>query len=47
MKIQQLSVQEAIQSLHSGNAGLTAAQMERRLRDFGPKRMERVQGKSW
>jgi calcium-translocating P-type ATPase len=40
MKIHHLSVDEALQSLHSGPTGLSAAEAERRLREFGPNRVE-------
>jgi sodium/potassium-transporting ATPase subunit alpha len=44
MKIHQLSAEEALQSLHSGPAGLSGAEAERRSREFGPNRVERVRG---
>jgi calcium-translocating P-type ATPase len=47
MKIHQLSAEEALQSLHSGPTGLSGAEAERRLREFGPNRVERVRGTPW
>jgi sodium/potassium-transporting ATPase subunit alpha len=44
MKIHSLSAEEALQSLHSGPNGLSSAEAERRLREFGPNRVERIQG---
>ena len=44
MKIHQVSLEEAVQSLHSSASGLSSAEAERRLREFGPNRVERVQG---
>jgi magnesium-transporting ATPase (P-type) len=43
MKVHHLSVNQALQSLHSAREGLTTAEAERRLREFGPNRVERVQ----
>ena len=43
MKIHRVSVEEALASLHTGAGGLSAAEAERRLREFGPNRVERVQ----
>src|SRR6516165_2295327 len=47
MKIHQHSVEEAFQSLHSGPIGLAGPEAERRLREFGPNRVERVRGMPW
>ena len=44
MKIHQVSLEEAVQSLHTSASGLSSAEAERRLREFGPNRVERVQG---
>src|SRR6516165_6008766 len=44
MKIQRLSVAEAIASVNSTARGLSAAEAERRLREFGANRVERVAG---
>lgn len=44
MKIHQFSVDEALASLHSRHEGLLAAQVEHRLREYGPNRVEQVQG---
>lgn len=44
MKIHQLSVAEAIQSLHSRPEGLSGAEAARRLQTFGPNQVEKVQG---
>jgi calcium-translocating P-type ATPase len=43
MRIHQLSVNEALASLHSGPEGLTEAEAERRLAEFGPNQVERVE----
>jgi sodium/potassium-transporting ATPase subunit alpha len=40
MRIQHLSVADAIASAHSSPQGLSAAEAERRLREFGPNRIE-------
>ncbi len=42
MKIQELSVEEAIASLHSDRSGLTPSEALRRLREYGPNRIEEV-----
>ena len=42
MKIQQLSADEAIASLHSAPQGLSLAEAERRLRELGPNRVPEV-----
>jgi calcium-translocating P-type ATPase len=44
MKIHQISLEEAVQSLHSNPKGLSSAEAERRLSEFGPNRVERVRG---
>src|SRR5689334_22820924 len=43
MQIYQLSAAEALQTLHSGPAGLSGAEADR-LREFGPNSVERVRG---
>ena len=43
MRIHQLSVEEALASLHSGPEGVTEAEAERRLAEFGPNQVERVE----
>jgi calcium-translocating P-type ATPase len=40
MRIHQLSVDEALRSLHSGSTGLSGAEAERRLQEFGANRVE-------
>jgi hypothetical protein len=40
MKIHHLSVDEALQSLHSSPTGLSGPEAQRRLREFGPNRVE-------
>ncbi len=42
MKIHHLGVEEALNSLHSGRAGLSGAEAARRLREFGPNRVEAI-----
>ncbi|HEX9181574.1 MAG TPA: HAD-IC family P-type ATPase, partial [Burkholderiales bacterium] len=42
MKIYHLNIEEALASLNSGPAGLSAAEAQRRLREFGPNRVEAV-----
>ena len=44
MKIQKLSVAEAVASVNSSAEGLSPAEAERRLQEFGPNRVERVAG---
>ncbi|HXX83169.1 MAG TPA: cation-transporting P-type ATPase [Casimicrobiaceae bacterium] len=44
MKIQRLSIAEAIASVNSTTRGLSATEAERRLREFGANRVERVAG---
>src|SRR6516225_6947683 len=46
MKVHQLSVKEALESLQGNPAGLTSAEAERRLREFGLNRVERIEGTS-
>jgi calcium-translocating P-type ATPase len=46
MKIHWLSTEEALRSLHSDPNGLSVAEAERRLSEFGLNRVETVQGKS-
>jgi calcium-translocating P-type ATPase len=42
MKIHQITLEEAVQSLHSSPDGLSSVEAERRLREFGANRVERV-----
>ncbi|HEX9180513.1 MAG TPA: cation-transporting P-type ATPase, partial [Burkholderiales bacterium] len=42
MKVQQLSIEQALASLNSSAAGLTVEEAQRRLREFGPNRVEAV-----
>jgi magnesium-transporting ATPase (P-type) len=44
MKIHHLTADEALRSLHTGPAGLAGVEAERRLREFGPNRVERIRG---
>ena len=44
MRIHQLAVNEAILSLHTGPAGLTSTEAERRLGEFGPNRVDPIRG---
>ena len=44
MEIHQLSAADAVRILHSSPQGLTSAEAERRLHDFGPNEVERVRG---
>jgi calcium-translocating P-type ATPase len=44
MKIHQVPVEDALRSLHSRPEGLTSAEAEHRLHDFGPNQVERLQG---
>jgi calcium-translocating P-type ATPase len=46
MKIHQLTVEEALASLRTQPAGLTGAEAQRRLGEFGPNRVERVRGEA-
>ncbi|MGZ5995312.1 MAG: cation-transporting P-type ATPase, partial [Isosphaeraceae bacterium] len=40
MRIHNISVEDALSSLHSRPEGLTSAEAEHRLHDFGPNRVE-------
>ena len=42
-RIHQLSVQDALSSLHSGPEGIGEAEAKRRLAEFGPNQVERVE----
>src|SRR5512136_921495 len=42
MKIHQLSIDDALASVRSSSDGLSSSEAERRQRDFGPNRVERV-----
>ena len=42
MKIHQLSVEDALRSLRSKAEGLSSEEAQRRLREFGPNRVERI-----
>ena len=44
MKIHQLSVDDALRSLHARPEGLTSVEAQHRLHDFGPNQVERVRG---
>src|SRR5512147_1092102 len=44
MKIHQLSVVDALRSLHARPEGLTSVEAQHRLHDFGPNQVERVRG---
>ena len=44
MKIHQLSVDDALRSLHARPEGLTSAEAQHRLQEFGPNQVERVRG---
>ena len=44
MKIHQLSVADALRSLHARPEGLTSVEAQHRLHDFGPNQVERVRG---
>ncbi|MGZ8183393.1 MAG: cation-translocating P-type ATPase [Methylobacter sp.] len=46
MKIHQLSPDEALHSLKSGHDGLSQAEALRRLSEYGPNRIDKVQGES-
>ena len=43
MRIHQLSVDDALASLHSGPEGIGEAEAKRRLDEFGPNQVERVE----
>jgi calcium-translocating P-type ATPase len=45
MKIHHLTADEALQSLRTGRDGLSGAEAARRLKEFGPNRIERVRTK--
>ncbi len=45
MKIHHLTADEALQSLRTGRDGLSTAEAARRLKEFGPNRIERVRTK--
>ena len=42
MKIHQLSIDEALTSVRSSSGGLSSSEAERRRREFGPNRVEKV-----
>ena len=42
MKIHQLSIDDALASVRSSSDGLSSSEAERRQREFGPNRVERV-----
>jgi sodium/potassium-transporting ATPase subunit alpha len=44
VKIHQLGVEDALATLHSAREGLTAEEAERRLAEFGPNQVERIEG---
>jgi calcium-translocating P-type ATPase len=44
MKIHHLTMEEAVRSLHTSPEGLSIVEAERRLREFGPNRVEQVRG---
>ena len=46
MKIQNLTVEEALTSLRSGPDGLPEAEAQRRLAEYGPNELEKVRGES-
>lgn len=46
MKIHQLTVEEALISLHTTAAGLSSAEAQKRLLEFGPNRVEPIPGDS-
>lgn len=46
MNVFRVSIEEALDSLGSSPDGLSAAEAARRLREFGPNRIERVRGES-
>jgi calcium-translocating P-type ATPase len=46
MRIQHLTIEEALRSLRSGPEGLTVAEADRRLRQFGPNQVARHRGRS-
>jgi sodium/potassium-transporting ATPase subunit alpha len=42
MKFHQLSIDDALASVHSSSEGLSSSEAERRRREFGPNRIEMV-----
>ena len=44
MKIHQLSVDDALRSLHTRPEGLTSVEAQHRLQEFGPNQVERIRG---
>ncbi|MHB8167349.1 MAG: cation-transporting P-type ATPase, partial [Sulfuricella sp.] len=42
MKIHQLTIPEALASLHTSEEGLSPAEAQRRLKEYGPNRVEEV-----
>ena len=44
MKIHQLSVDDALRSLHARPEGLTSVEAQHRLQEFGPNQVERIRG---
>ncbi|HXN07802.1 MAG TPA: cation-transporting P-type ATPase [Nitrospiria bacterium] len=42
MKLHQLTVEEALKSLHSSPSGLSFSEADRRLKEFGPNRIEQI-----
>ena len=44
MKIHQLSVDDALRSLHARPEGLTSVEAQHRLEEFGPNQVERIRG---
>ncbi|MEI7839207.1 MAG: cation-transporting P-type ATPase [Methylococcaceae bacterium] len=46
MKIHQFATQEALASLHSRHEGLTAAEVENRLKEYGKNQIDEVRGES-
>ena len=42
MKIHQLSIEDALASVRSSPSGLSSSEAERRRREFGPNRVEKV-----
>ena len=47
MRIHQLSVDDALSGVRSTRDGLSAAEALRRLREYGPNRIEKIAGESW
>lgn len=46
MKIHQFEVEDALASLHSRHSGLTVAEVERRLKEYGKNQIDEVRGES-